>query len=53
LGTTRKFVLPLLEKFDYLKMTRRQGMERIPWRLDPGFSGEVREDGGEEACQAD
>jgi len=35
LGTSRKFVLPLLEKFDHLKLTRRQGMERVPWRIDP------------------
>lgn len=34
LKTTRKFVLPLLETFDRLKWTRRQGDERILWRLD-------------------
>jgi selenocysteine-specific elongation factor len=46
LGTSRKFVLPLLEKFDHLKMTRRQGAERVPWRLGSDVSGEVRESGG-------
>jgi len=34
LGTSRKFVLPLLETFDRLKWTRRLGDERVPWRLD-------------------
>ncbi|HHX74388.1 MAG TPA: selenocysteine-specific translation elongation factor [Firmicutes bacterium] len=35
LGSTRKFVLPLLETFDRLKWTRRLGEERVLWRLDP------------------
>ncbi len=34
LGTSRKFVLPLLETFDRMKWTRRLGDERVPWRLD-------------------
>jgi selenocysteine-specific elongation factor len=34
LGTSRKFILPLLERFDHLKWTRRLGDERVPWRLD-------------------
>ena len=34
LGSSRKFVLPLLETFDRLKWTRRQGDERVPWRLE-------------------
>lgn len=34
LGSTRKYVLPLLETFDRLKWTRRLGEERVPWRLD-------------------
>ncbi|MBS4021551.1 MAG: selenocysteine-specific translation elongation factor [Dethiobacter sp.] len=34
LGTSRKFVLPLLETFDRMKWTRRMGDERVPWRLD-------------------
>lgn len=41
LGTTRKFVLPLLETFDRLKWTRRLGDERVPWRLDINNCGEV------------
>ncbi|MBT9173405.1 MAG: Selenocysteine-specific elongation factor [Syntrophomonadaceae bacterium] len=47
LGTSRKFVLPLLEKFDHLKMTRRQGLERVPWRLGPDFCAEVQRNDGE------
>lgn len=34
LGSSRKFVVPLLETFDRLKWTRRQGDERVPWRLE-------------------
>jgi selenocysteine-specific elongation factor len=34
LGSTRKFVLPLLETFDRFKWTRRLGDERVAWRLD-------------------
>jgi len=34
LGSTRKFVLPLLETFDRLKWTRRMGSDRVLWRLD-------------------
>jgi selenocysteine-specific elongation factor len=34
LGTTRKFAVPLLETFDRLKWTRRNGDERVAWRLD-------------------
>jgi selenocysteine-specific elongation factor len=34
LGTTRKFAVPLLETFDRLKWTRRNGDERVVWRLD-------------------
>lgn len=40
LGSTRKFVLPLLETFDRLKWTRRLGDERVPWRLDIQNCGE-------------
>ena len=40
LGTTRKFVVPLLENFDRLKWTRRMGDERVPWRLDIEDCGE-------------
>ncbi len=41
MGTTRKFVMPLLETFDRLKWTRRMGDERVPWRLDLNNCGEV------------
>ena len=34
LGSTRKFILPLLETFDRLKWTRRLGDQRVLWRLD-------------------
>jgi len=47
LGTSRKFVLPLLETFDRLKMTRRLGDERVAWRLDLDICGEVKRDAGE------
>ncbi|MCW3489470.1 selenocysteine-specific translation elongation factor [Dethiobacter alkaliphilus] len=40
LGSTRKFVVPLLENFDRLKWTRRMGDERVPWRLDIENCGE-------------
>ncbi len=42
LGTSRKFVLPLLETFDRMKWTRRLGDERVVWRLDPQDCGEVK-----------
>jgi selenocysteine-specific elongation factor len=42
LGTSRKFVLPLLETFDRMKWTRRLGDERVVWRLDLGDSREVK-----------
>jgi len=35
LGSTRKFILPLLQTFDRLKWTRRLGSDRVLWRLDP------------------
>jgi selenocysteine-specific elongation factor len=41
LGTSRKFVLPLLETFDRLKWTRRLGDERVPWRLEAVSQEEV------------
>jgi selenocysteine-specific elongation factor len=45
LGSTRKFVLPLLETFDRLKWTRRMGDDRVPWRLDIENCGEEDDSG--------
>ncbi|NLN53161.1 MAG: selenocysteine-specific translation elongation factor [Firmicutes bacterium] len=40
LNSTRKYVIPLLEKFDHLKWTRRLGDARVAWRLDLENCGE-------------
>ncbi|HZK23907.1 MAG TPA: selenocysteine-specific translation elongation factor [Oscillospiraceae bacterium] len=44
LNTTRKYVIPLLEKFDHLKWTRRLRDERVAWRLDITDCGEDGKD---------
>ncbi|NLZ39256.1 MAG: selenocysteine-specific translation elongation factor, partial [Firmicutes bacterium] len=39
LGSTRKYIIPLLETFDRLKWTRRSGDHRVAWRLDFNNNG--------------
>ena len=43
LGSTRKYIIPLLETFDRLKWTRRSGDQRVAWRLDIDNNGEDKD----------